>query len=278
MGTSLVKAKREIQSEVRVLFFVDAMLLAWSRILPGWLCAALLLSWPTSAAAQVMQATEPELADTPAERPYAPARVGFQMAARAGLRFPAGKATAEPGDTLARRYSYQLPLALDVGYKLSRHVLVGGYLGFAYGAEGSQKNISGYCEDDDSGLNNDVSCTVFDYRMGIMGQYQFLPSGKYNPWLGYGFGVEAASQTLNDKPRGFRENTLTIGVTYAKIDGGMDFRGKDGLGFGLYSEAAIGRYVRSRTQINGYTTYVGSIDDPEWHVWLGGGIRAVLLP
>jgi hypothetical protein len=237
----------------------------------------LVLFYPAVGSAQVMHAVDQE-AESPTERPYAPARLGFQMAARLGLRFPTGQATGAPGDTLARRYSYQLPLALDVGYKVTKHVLLGGYLGFAYGAEGSQKDIDGYCEDDDSGLSNDVSCSVFDYRMGILGQYHFIPAGKYNPWLGYSFGLEAVSQTLNDKPRGFKENTLTIGITYAKLDGGMDFRGKDGLGFGIYSEAAIGRYVSSRTEINGYTTYAGPIDDQHWHAWLGGGIRAVLLP
>jgi hypothetical protein len=231
-----------------------------------------------SASGQVMNSVPAADDAAASEHVYVEARRGFQMAARVGLRFPAGKATNAPGDTLEHRYSYQLPLQLDVGYKLSPLVHLGGYLGFAYGAEGSAPSIDGYCEDDDSDLTNDVSCNVFDYRTGLQAQIHFLPSSKYNPWLGYGIGLEAASQTLHDKPRKFKENTLTVGATYAKLDGGMDFRGRDGFGFGFYSEAAIGRYFHSRTEINGYTRYAGPIDEQAWHVWLGGGVRAELFP
>src|SRR5688572_27293580 len=61
------------------------------------------------------------------ERTYLKAREGLQMAFSTGLRFPMGDASGAPGDTLAARYSYQLPLVLDIGSKVTPHVHLGGY-------------------------------------------------------------------------------------------------------------------------------------------------------
>ena len=212
------------------------------------------------------------------ERPYLKAREGLQMAFSTGLRFPMGDASGAPGDTLAARYSYQLPLVLDIGSKVTPHVHVGGYAGFAYGVEGNADAVEEYCDDDDDDLSNDISCATYAYKAGIQAQYHLAPSSRYNPWLGYGTGVELVSQSLNDSTRHFEERTLSTAFTVAKVDLGVDFRSRSGIGMGLYSEASVGRFLHSRTEINGETTYVGKVDDRAWHVWLGAGLRLVLFP
>jgi len=212
------------------------------------------------------------------ERPYLKAREGLQMAFSTGLRFPMGDASGALGDTLAARYSFQLPLVFDIGSKVTPNVHVGGYAGFAIGAEGNADSVEEYCDDDDGDLANDISCSVYAYKAGLQAQYHLAPSAAYNPWLGYGAGVELVSQSLNDSTRHFEERTLSTAVTLGKFDLGVDFRSRSGMGLGLFSEASVGRFVHSRTEINGDTTYVGKVVDPAWHVWLGAGVRLVLFP
>lgn len=247
------------------------------------LCAqalgVVLLAVASTASAQVTEAMARDAgAPAPGERQHLKAREGLQMAFSTGLRFPMGDATGEAGDTLAARYSYQLPLVFDIGSKVTRHVHVGGYAGFAYGVEGNADAVEEYCDDDDGDLANDISCATFAYKVGLQAQYHLAPAARYNPWLGYGAGVEVVSQSLNDATRRFEERTLSTSLTVAKVDLGVDFRSKSGVGVGLYSEVSVGRFVHSRTEINGDATYVGKVDDPAWHVWLGAGLRLVLFP
>lgn len=198
------------------------------------------------------------------------------MAIRTGVAFPSGKATAAPGDSLARRYSTQWPLHLDMGAKVTEHVNVGGYFTMAFGAEGNDRAIEDYCNDDDSNFENDISCSSYGVRFGVQAQYHFLPDQVTNPWLGYGIGIESATQRLLDEPRGYDEQTTATGITYAKLDAGLDLR--LAVGLGLYAEAAIGRFNDSSTQINGQEVHEGKIDERAWHTWLTMGARLVIFP
>jgi hypothetical protein len=243
------------------------------------LCFLAALCFAPPLSAQVLQTLDQgPLAPDSAERPYLKAREGLQMAFSTGLRFPMGDASGAPGDTLAARYSFQLPLVFDIGSKVTPNVHVGGYAGFAFGAEGNADSVEDYCDDDDGDLANDISCSVYAYKVGAQAQYHFAPSARYNPWLGYGAGVELVSQSLNDSTKHFEERTLSTALTLGKFDLGVDFRSRSGMGMGLYSEASVGRFVHSRTEINGEATYVGKVADPAWHVWLGAGVRLVLFP
>jgi hypothetical protein len=205
-----------------------------------------------------------------------PARTGFQMAFRTGLAFPSGKATAAPGDGLARRYSWQWPLQLDIGSKVTEHVHVGGYATLLIGSEGNDVDIEEYCDDNDSNLENDISCSSYGSRTGVQVQYHFAPDQTTNPWVGYGLGFESHSQTLRDRPRRYSERTTSYGITYAKLDAGIDFRLP--VGIGLYGEAAFGRFTSNRTYIRGERVFSGGIDNPSTHVWFLLGLRVVAFP
>jgi hypothetical protein len=198
------------------------------------------------------------------------------MAFRTGLAFPSGKASGTAGDSLARRYSWHWPLQLDLGSKVTEHVHVGGYMGFSIGAEGNDIDVEEYCDDDDSNLENDISCNAYGFRIGAQAQYHFAPDQTTNPWLGYGIGIESHTQSLQDRPRGYSERTTASGITYAKLDAGLDFRLPVGLG--IYGEAALGRYTKSTTYIRGERVSTGAIDDRDWHLWLIFGVRLVVFP
>lgn len=247
----------------------------------AWCIAAALTGcWlhPAVAGAQVLQTLQAQEQEPGTGHPHVKPREGLQMAFSTGLRFPMGDATHASGDSLAARYSYQLPMVLDIGSKVTKDVFLGGYLGFAYGAEGNADAVEDYCEDDDGNLTNDISCSTYAYKAGLEAQYHFAPADTYNPWIGYGAGVELFSQSLHDSTRHFEERTLSTALTPAKLDLGVDYRSKSGMGIGLYSEASAGRLVHSRTELNGSTSYVGRIEDPAWHFWVGAGLRLVLFP
>ena len=243
------------------------------------LSALLLLLAPRTAAAQVLQTLGRDGAGEPESgRPHLRPREGLQMAFSAGLRFPMGDATHAPGDSLAARYSYQLPLTLDIGAKVTKNIYAGGYLGWSWGAEGNANSVEEYCDDDDSNLSNDISCSTHAYRVGLEAQYHLSPEAEYNPWFGYGFGLETVNQSLRDAPRGFRQSTQSTALTLARLNLGVDYRSRSGVGMGLFSEASAGRFFHTRTEVDGNATYAGGVDDAAFHLWVGAGLRLVLFP
>ena len=228
-----------------------------------------------------LRAGEARAADTETATPEAassddgrPARTGFQAHFRTGVSIPGGRATGDPGDKLARRYAWQIPFAVDLGAKVTRSIFIGGYLQLGFGAEGSDARVEDLCDDDDRDFENDVSCSAVSVRLGLEAQYHFEPASTMNPWLGYGIGFEAGSQSLNDST-GYNEMNTASGITWAQLSGGLDFR--NAVGFGPYAELAFGRYMQTRTRVED-TESTTSIDDRAWHVWATLGLRLVVRP
>ncbi|HET9930663.1 MAG TPA: hypothetical protein VFQ35_08245 [Polyangiaceae bacterium] len=198
------------------------------------------------------------------------------MAVRTGLSFPFGNATGNSADTLSRRYAWQIPIAFDLGAKITRSIFVGTYLQVGFGAEGSDNEVAAFCDDNDENFSNDVSCSVLTARLGLLMNYQFSPDKVLNPWIGYGIGFESASQSLKDKQHGYSESTTVSGLTYAQLSGGFDFRGA--VGVGPYAEIALGAFSRTSTEQYGRKVYSGSIDDRALHAWVTLGVRFVVRP
>jgi hypothetical protein len=192
------------------------------------------------------------------------------------MSFPMGDATGARSDPLSRRYAWQVPIVLDLGVKVLDSLFVGGYLGAAFGAEGSDSKIEAYCRDDDDDFQNDISCSAFTFQIGIQAHYSFEPGGAWNPWVGYGFGYEVAQQTITDDRRSYRETTTVKGFTVAKLMVGADYRA--GIGIGPYLEAAIGRFNQSRTEVNDEETHSGTIPEQAFHTWLTLGLRMTVNP
>jgi hypothetical protein len=231
----------------------------------------------TSSLTQFAFAADTAPAPAPATKSDGPpARTGFQAAFRTGFSFPMGDATGVPADTLGRRYAWQVPIAIDLGAKVTPSIFIGSYLHLGFGAEGSDTEVVRYCDDNDSNLENDVSCSVVTVRLGLEGNYQFQPDQRINPWVGYGIGFESAIQSLTDRQRGYSETNTSSGVTYAQLAGGFDFRAL--LGFGPYAELALGRFNKVSVEQNGRKTFSGDIEDRAWHAWLTLGVRMVVRP
>lgn len=193
-----------------------------------------------------------------------------------GVMFPAGRASGEPGDTLAARYSWQVPFTFDLGYKPLPELYLGVYFGFSLGAEGNEPQIERWCIDNDNDLENDIACSSHTLRAGIGAQYHLAPDARWNPWIGYGIGFESASQSISDRYVGRSESTSVTGITFASLSAGADLRHV--VGFGPYGEVSVGRFNSTRTEINNIERFNGSIDDRALHYWLQIGIRMVIRP
>jgi hypothetical protein len=199
------------------------------------------------------------------------------MALESGLALPFGAASGAANDDLARRYSVQVPLNLELGGKITESVYIGTYLGFAVGAEGDDATIEDYCDDDDDDGENDISCSSASLYLGLEGRFSFAPDANWNPWLSYGLGYEATTQSIRDRERGYSESTMSSGVTYARLSGGADYR-KSLVGVGPAAHLAIGRFETVRTDVGDELAYRDRIADPAWHMWVVLGLRMVIRP
>lgn len=234
-------------------------------------CATALAAEPATSTAPAGDATT-QTAPSDAR----PARTGFQMAFRTGLKFPFGEATGRQGDGFARRYAFQWPLVFDLGAKLHESIYLGGYFGLGFGSEGDDSRIEAYCDDNDDNFQNEVSCSVLSIELGLRAQYHFRPGKPINPYVGYGIGFAAVHQAIKDQGNGYSEESRSSGIDYAKLEFGVDFR--KAVGFGPFLELTAGRFTREVSEVNGDETFRGSIDRGAWHYWLMVGGRLVVFP
>lgn len=240
------------------------------RLLPIGLCVLAVSSAGFAATTEKNPARKPGRGGPPE------GSTGFQMALRTGVQLPMGDATGESGDSFARRYAWQWPVAIDLGAKLMPELFVGAYFGFGVGSTGSDTRLEADCDDDDEDLENEISCNAASLKLGLEAHYFFSPSSRMTPWIGYGFGYESASAWLSDRENGYDETVRMNGFTYAEISFGLDLRYR--VGFGPYASAAIGGFTRTTTEIGGKKVYEGPVDDQALHAWINLGVRFVVNP
>jgi hypothetical protein len=205
-----------------------------------------------------------------------PGAKGFQIAFRTGAMFPLGAASGASGDSLARRYAWQIPIVVDIGGRFARSFFLGGYVGFGLGSTGNDPRVDAACSDDDANGHNDMVCSAASFRLGIEMQYSFQPDEALNPWVGYGLGFEGASATIKDKYLGLEESDSSGGVTYAAFSAGLDVRQKVGLG--PFLDVALGQFNQTTTDLGARGKFKYTIEDRTLHVWLTLGIRVVINP
>jgi hypothetical protein len=206
--------------------------------------------------------------------PRAPAS-GFQAIFRTGALIPMGGATGAAGDSLGRRYAWQIPIVVDLGWRFAESFFAGGYLGAGFGSTGSDAELEAACRDDDDDLNNDIACSAYTLRAGLEAQYSFQPGERINPWVGYGFGIESSSSTLTDYEHGYQETVTAMGLTYAQLSAGFDAR--YAVGFGPFVEAALGEFTKTNTDVGSSVTRT-PVADRALHGWLTLGLRLVVNP
>jgi hypothetical protein len=148
---------------------------------------------------------------------------GFELGLRTGYSLPIGKVADNALGDISDTVSGVVPLWVDLGYRVTPHVMVGGY--FAYGFALLAGDLKDSC--DASGLD----CSAHQIRLGAQVHYHFQPGQSLDPWIGAGIGWEWLGETLS---AGGRDAGSTLsGVEFLNLQGGLDFLLGDARNFGL---------------------------------------------
>lgn len=220
---------------------------------------------PVTSTRRDAPAARNDVAEAP-DAPNAPRRApppneGFQLAIGSGYSIPFGNVD----DSLSQSnfVSGQVPLLMDIGYKLSPHVYMGAYVGLGFGQAGDR--LANLC--DDSG----VDCSSSTLRVGFNLQYHMNPGDRWNPYIGYGIGYEFTSFEASGP--GGNAAVSVSGFELARLGVGVDYRASSAIGFGPYADLGLGIY--SNISDGGPSMPLASAS---MHGWLGLGVRATLFP
>jgi hypothetical protein len=189
---------------------------------------------------------------------------------RTGLWVPTGQVAQfrngdgiDTGDDRLDRYTQlQIPLQLELGYKLRPPFLVGAYASGSVGP--TAQSLKEVCD------SVDTQCRVRSFRLGLQATWTFNEDLDQNWWIGLGLGVER----LRWQARGERINATNTygGVEFTALQLGANFRLSNILVIGPFASASWGRF---ETQIHKDDNDKTNYDFPHraWHAWFGLGVR-----
>jgi hypothetical protein len=194
-----------------------------------------------------------------------PAQTGFQMALSTGYAFPLG--SADGTTTQSDFVSGQVPLHLELGGKLWPQLFLGVYFGAGFGGAGGA--LSSTC------ASPGVSCSSWTLRGGLEGIVYILPGARFDPYIGYGFGIEATR--VGARSQAATASLLAFGVDYARFTLGVDYRLNPIVGFGPFLSLSLGQYQDISAQ-GPSSSQMGELGDKAVHTWLTLGARVTLFP
>ena len=206
-----------------------------------------------------------------------PAQSGFEIGVRTGYAFAAGDRGATPtqsdqpvGDYVAG----QVPLWLDVGYRLNGAVYLGGFVQYGFGIVNDDRQ-------DGCRIDN-VNCSASDTRLGLMGRYHLPVGGQLSPWLGFGVGYEWATFSLNQSVIGSSSTDATwSGFEFANLQVGADYHVAPKVALAPFVSVSFGQFRHTSTETTtGMTTTTMDEDVTETsvHEWILFGVRAAFMP
>lgn len=155
-------------------------------------------------------------------------------------------------------FSGEVPVITDIGWKVIPNVFVGGYFGFGIGgASGFEAAVNTFCGS-------------ASYRMGLEGQYQFLPDAAINPWLGYGIGFEWIGLECANS------SASAEGIEFGHFMAGLNVRLSRIIAVGPLVDFSLGEY--STFETTGAAMSTNGIAQKALHEWLSIGGRVVFFP
>jgi hypothetical protein len=206
----------------------------------------------------------------PPQRAFAEAHdSGFEAGLRVGYGLPFGELRAD--SDLNDGISGQIPLWLDVGYRLNPALFLGGYVQYGFGFVGGAIDES--CDDTDG-----VDCSATDIRLGLQLHYHIAPRSTANPWLGLGVGYEWMS--LGVEAGGDEAVFTSSGFEFINLQAGLDFGLADHLFAGPFISLSLGQYDEVSVDCDGAICSTlgragdAEIEDTATHGWFVLGVRA----
>jgi len=213
------------------------------------------------------------LAPSPAVATEGP---GLELGVRTGYAFSAGRIGAPANGTdrdLGDFVSAQVPLWLDVGYRINGALYLGGYFQYGFGVVNDDRQ--GVCR------NDNVDCSASDIRLGVMGRYALGSLGQATPWVGLGFGYEWTKFSVHESVLGTDTDATSSGFEIANLQLGLDFPLTSRLLVAPFLSVSFGQYQSSSTKTvaGALTTNVDQdYDDKSVHEWVLIGARFAFSP
>lgn len=189
---------------------------------------------------------------------------GIEVSIRVAGGDGVGKISNTDNSDLTGVMDQVYPLWVDVGYRISDRFFVGAYGQLGYGTTGPE--LAGPCQ---SAPN--LECHIHSHRLGLETHLHLAPHNMFDPWLGYGFGLEWLATSITD---GTQESSfVATGFEFGNFQIGLDVQLTDHFFFGPVLSGSVGQYSNIERCIAGSCTDE-HIEDGALHGWIVLGLRA----
>lgn len=209
------------------------------------------------------------------------AESGFEAGLRLGYAVPMGD--VDKDDPLSDGISGHVPLWVDVGYRITPEVFLGGYGQYGFGAlAGDIETACDNLEQQAEASGGSGSCSISILRLGLQAQYRFTPERESSGWLGVGMGYEWMPFHLEASGMGTSvEATLTTsGFEFLNLQLGWDFDLSPSFRLGPFFAFSLAQFSDTEVECSGALTCPASpsLDEKAMHQWLFFGVRAAVAP
>jgi hypothetical protein len=185
---------------------------------------------------------------------------------RSGYALPFGAISG--GWALGEVFDAQVPISIDLGYRVTKNLLVAGYGAYGFGIPRRASSA------DTRGCPRGMDCSLHLMRFGLEAEFWIRPDQAINPWIGLGLGYEVMSVAMSGTLLGQKvgvTDTLS-GFEFARLEAGTDFAATRGVGVGPFVSLAFGRYLGCATETEGQSGRC-TLDAERYHEWLTLGLR-----
>jgi hypothetical protein len=174
-----------------------------------------------------------------------------------------GITASVPASDLSSSVNGQLPLWLDVGYRISPEIYVGGFLQF--GVIFPANNQTTGCG------QNGQSCGGNDVLAGVDFHYHFLPKTSFDPWAGVGVAYEWLNTSSSSG--GQSSGGQLAGWQYVNFQLGGDYKIAPNIGIGPFVMLSLGQYDSYSFSGSQGASTSGDVPSKALHEWLTFGVR-----
>jgi len=186
---------------------------------------------------------------------FAPTLASAQLSLGARLGYAFAMGEAEEGIDVSDGAKAQIPIQLDVGYRATPALTLGGYFSYGFGRIGG--DAEDYCD------VADVDCSARVYRLGLQLEYRFAQPAA-TPWLGAGIGYEWAKLEYGN------EKLSYSGFEFLNLQGGVEWKAGEKFWVGPFAMLSLAKYSNSSYEAPGVD---GEADVDGMHQWMQLGVR-----
>ncbi|HMJ11118.1 MAG TPA: hypothetical protein VK524_06900 [Polyangiaceae bacterium] len=176
---------------------------------------------------------------------------GFAIALRVGWGIPQGE--QQTGVDAADRSLGMLPVWLDLGYRVTTHLLVGVYAHYAFAFVNA--------------CPAGADCNASDVRFGLQAQWHFGARQSIDHWVGIGTGFEIYEEEVEGVTRRF------TGFEYVNLQLGEDFSLGHRLGLGPFVSVSLGEFRHLEQSMGRRRLSDEEIPASALHLWAVLGLR-----